>query len=666
MKLRHLLLVLLALTAPAVAEAQGTLAPWVSIQFFDNNGDPCSGCKLYTYAAGTSTNQATYTTVTLTVGTENANPVVMDAAGRPTTGYIYLSATSYRFVLKDSTAATTYFEADNTPAIPATGVGLDVTTQTAGEALSAGDVAYLSDGSGGTTAGRWYRADADFTYASSLASIIGMVPTAITSGATGTIRIGGRVTGLTGLTAGTDYYISATTGATTATAPTNARFVGRAESTTVMTIEPNPTIASILARAVRINAATPYTLTFPTADAAGSLKSNGSGTLTFSNPAVLSKAATYAVLTTDGDDVLINSDATTGALTLNLYTAVGNTGKRITVKKTDSSANLVIVDPSGTETVDGVTVAYLSSQNQVLQIESDGTNWKTVTRIAPSFLGAEGRCTLSTGVAVTTADVTGAASIFYTPYIGSRIALYDGTGSWNVRTFTEKTLAIGTITSGKNYDVFAYDNAGVVALELSAAWTSDTARADALTTQDGILVKSGTITRRYVCTFRTTATTTTEDSARRRFLWNMYNRRPTTMFRQDPADNWTYTTATWRQANGGATNQLEVVTGQLEDAIDITVSSVQSNSNIANSRAIGIGIGSTTTVSLLGTTGVFVNAATYDTQIIARLVTAPALGYSFYTWLEWSTANGTTTWYGDDGLGTAPGRYSAMFGIWQR
>jgi hypothetical protein len=50
------------------------------IQFFDDNGDPLANGKLYTYAAGTTTPKATYTTAAATVA--NANPIVLDSAGR--------------------------------------------------------------------------------------------------------------------------------------------------------------------------------------------------------------------------------------------------------------------------------------------------------------------------------------------------------------------------------------------------------------------------------------------------------------------------------------------------------------------------------------------------------------------------------------------------------
>lgn len=71
-------------------------------QFFDNNGVILSGGKLYTYAAGTTTPAATYTTSS--GSTAWTNPIVLDSAGRvPGSGEIWLtSPQSYKFVLKDS------------------------------------------------------------------------------------------------------------------------------------------------------------------------------------------------------------------------------------------------------------------------------------------------------------------------------------------------------------------------------------------------------------------------------------------------------------------------------------------------------------------------------------------------------------------------------------
>jgi hypothetical protein len=140
------------------------------------------------------------------------------------------------------------------------------------------------------------------------------------------------------------------------------------------------------------------------------------------------------------------------------------------------------------------------------------------------------RLTTESGVPVSTSDRTAQSTIYLTPYVGNQIALYDG-AAWQLRSTAEISLALSGLTSGKNYDVFAYYTGSAVALELSAAWTNDTTRADAITTQDGVWCKSGTLTRRLVGTIRTTGTTTTEDSATKRFVWNAYNRVPRTLVR---------------------------------------------------------------------------------------------------------------------------------------
>lgn len=73
------------------------------LQFFDDDGVPLAGGKVYTYTAtGTfAVAKATYTTAAASV--EHPNPVILDASGRPTTGNgsIWLSGT-YDFKVTDS------------------------------------------------------------------------------------------------------------------------------------------------------------------------------------------------------------------------------------------------------------------------------------------------------------------------------------------------------------------------------------------------------------------------------------------------------------------------------------------------------------------------------------------------------------------------------------
>ena len=84
------------------------LTPMPVMQFFDDNGDPLAGGKVYTYEAGTTTPLATYTDET--GGTANTNPVVLDSAGRAN---IWLATTDlYYWELEDS-AGNQIWTADN-------------------------------------------------------------------------------------------------------------------------------------------------------------------------------------------------------------------------------------------------------------------------------------------------------------------------------------------------------------------------------------------------------------------------------------------------------------------------------------------------------------------------------------------------------------------------
>ena len=223
-----------------------TLVPWLPQQFLDNNGNPASGYRLFSYAAGTSTKLNLVTTATF-AGTEHSNPVVLDSAGFPPSP-LFAVPNSYKFVLappgSDDPPTTTVWTRDNIYPAPPFNVDLDI-VGVAGEAITANDWVYCSAGDGGRTGGRYYKTDADLDYASTTARIVGIAMTAATQAAASfTVRRMGLVTGLTGLTAGSLYYLSGTAGGITTTAPANTRRVGLADSTTSLVIaaeivEPN-------------------------------------------------------------------------------------------------------------------------------------------------------------------------------------------------------------------------------------------------------------------------------------------------------------------------------------------------------------------------------------------------------------------------------------------
>jgi hypothetical protein len=75
------------------------LAPQPKAQFFDANGSPLVGGKVYTYAAGTTTPLETYTSESAV--TPNTNPVILDSRGE--CNLWFSTASSYKVVLESAT-----------------------------------------------------------------------------------------------------------------------------------------------------------------------------------------------------------------------------------------------------------------------------------------------------------------------------------------------------------------------------------------------------------------------------------------------------------------------------------------------------------------------------------------------------------------------------------
>lgn len=266
------------------------------------------------------------------------------------------------------------------------------------------------------------------------------------------------------------------------------------------------------------------------------------------------------------------------------------------------------------------------------------------------------RLTLTSGVPVTTADVTAATTIYCTPYKGNRIALYDGT-NWQNYTSTEMSIAIPAFNNTP-YDVFCYDNAGVPTLEV-LAWASTTTRATALAYQDGVLCKSGALTRRYLGTFCTTAVNgQTEDSTYNRYLWNYYNRVNRRLYRRETTASWTYSTNVWRQANNSTANQINVCVGVAEDALYIGLTALVANSTAtARTAYSGISYDSLSFASSVD----YVLAVTSADNAVTRTNSCqyahlPSAGKHYYAWMEQGAAADTQTWSGQANSG--------LFGSW--
>lgn len=264
------------------------------------------------------------------------------------------------------------------------------------------------------------------------------------------------------------------------------------------------------------------------------------------------------------------------------------------------------------------------------------------------------RLTLTTATPVTTSDVTGASArtIYLTPCTSNEVWLYDTDypDAWAQYRSAEISLALGTLTADKNYDVFVngVDTPGSLVLTFEA-WSSDTARSVAIVQQDGVWVHTTDKYKRYVGTFRTVNTTDTEDSTSKRYLWNMYNRRERDLRCHDSTNSWTYTSTTFQEARGQSTygtSRVGILLGLQEDIVTATVLSGASDSTGGNASP-GIGIDNATNVANI-------HGGTVSSSLIlywpAIYQGHPGLGFHYIARLEASGGAGTTTWYGDNGL----------------
>lgn len=179
------------------------------------------------------------------------------------------------------------------------------------------------------------------------AEVIGVV-SVVTDANTFTLTLpGSYVTGLSGLTSGTVYFLSpSSAGAITATEPSTVGQVSKP----LLTASSSSTGYVVNMRG--------YLLT-----ATSSLFS------------ISTKTADYTI--TVADDI-IRGDATGGNITINLPTAVGIAGRAYVVKKIDSTGNTVTIDPSGAETIDGSATKVISSQYNSYKIVSNNVSWDII------------------------------------------------------------------------------------------------------------------------------------------------------------------------------------------------------------------------------------------------------------------------------------------------
>lgn len=292
-----------------------------------------------------------------------------------------------------------------------------------------------------------------------------------------------------------------------------------------------------------------------------------------------------------------------------------------------------------------------------------------VEKLTPTVTGAstvfppQGRLTLTSNTPVMTADATAQGTIYYAPYQGAQVPV-GGT----MLTFSQITYTLNTTAhaSGSLYDVFAYSNAGTVALCTGPAWTSSTARNAAISLSSGIWTNTATLTcnltasttttslaanaATYLGTFYATANGQTGMAfqpaaasggpavAPTLGLWNAYNRVTVEAIARDSKASWTRTTASWAAADGSNLNRVNWVDGLAQSRARCTYQVTANGITGSVASAIGCILDSTSANPQLSG----IQVASSQVNIGIDETFQPQMGFHFAQAVEYSTGSTAT------------------------
>jgi len=336
---------------------------------------------------------------------------------------------------------------------------------------------------------------------------------------------------------------------------------------------------------------------------------------------------------------------------------------------------------------------YWDYTNSILYVcTTTGTSstavWTSINGSAatPSVPTPQGRLTPLSATPVITGDVTSANSVYYEPYIGNLVPIYNGTTMIPTE-FAALALSLASQHAASTiYDVFVFSNSGVLTLVTGPAWSVSTAGSGArgtgasttqLTRVKGIWVNAVSMTARNGSTTYTVGANLgtyvgsifidgsagnvschlSYGQSRKWGVWNAYNRVPILVKMGDATASWTSAPTTWRQSRADANNFIHIFTGLAEEYFELSFMQTikQAVNNTDCIADIGIGYNSTTVVS--GQQGrISFSSAVAGVQYVyqspvASHLAAPALGINKINAIE-QAGSGTTdnTFFGTSAL----------------
>lgn len=281
-----------------------------------------------------------------------------------------------------------------------------------------------------------------------------------------------------------------------------------------------------------------------------------------------------------------------------------------------------------------------------------------------SYFTPQGRLTLTSVTPVMTTSVAGATTVYYTPYAGNMVPIYDGTNMVPTvvaevsQATTDTTKSPAAVAASKVYDIFVWNDAGTIRATRGPAWTNDTTRGYTLTMTNGIMLNTSIITNgpaalrgTWVGTVRSNSSSLYDyifgasgagGVAAFFGVWNTYNRVNVNTMIQDSTGSWNYAVATtWRAANASATARVTYVCGSIEDGISATYYALAAP-GAATIASCGIGVDSTTSPSQVSG---FWNGSTPG-SIPASYNGYPGLGVHVLSAIEFISTSTSSSFYG--------------------
>ena len=295
--------------------------------------------------------------------------------------------------------------------------------------------------------------------------------------------------------------------------------------------------------------------------------------------------------------------------------------------------------------------------------------------------GPGGRLSLTTGVPVQIADVVAGTSIFYLPYISNSIP-----APLNSFTIPDAGVTLvldstntdtGFQASGSLYDLFLYSDSGTLRLGTGPAWTSTTARGTGAGTTElqflsGVWTNKNSATVRFGSATGNTSTVTAgsgvyvgtmfasaNGQCTHQFnpaaasgggngilgLYNAYNRVEVICTNRDNGVDYSYTSATVRQARASASNRIRWVDG-LQQSIVYAQYAADAYASTGSTANLEVGVGFNSTTAATGIMSFFQCPITQSNQHAQGFGhTAPLLGLNACNALEAGNIAGVTYTY---------------------